>query len=62
MGAALAAPATSSETCAAESSGIRSQSHEVQSSELKDVLHPVSVHIGEVKARRNAQPSTRDQM
>lgn len=54
-GAACAAPAVSSEMCAAESSANQDQRKEKLPS--GDDEHPVRVHIGAVNASRKAQPS-----
>lgn len=53
IGALRCASATSSEMCAAESSDTTSETASNQS----DDLQPVSVHMGAVKANKNAQPS-----
>ena len=54
MGAARAALAVSSDICAAESSGRVQQP--VRPCCIVENLHPVNVHMGEVNARRKAQP------
>lgn len=57
IGAAREAPATSSEMWAAESSAARLKVSEDLNKRNETLSHPVSVHMGLVKARKNAQPS-----
>lgn len=61
MGAAFAAPEVSSEMCAAESSENCLVGHPSWLGVKESSLHPVRVHMGAVKARRKAQPSTHTQ-
>ena len=59
-GAARAAFVVSSLMCAAESSELYLVQKEALTSLGSSDVHPVSVHIGAVNARQNAQPSTRN--
>ena len=60
IGAAFAAPAVSSDICAAESSETHCQRRRNRHAESKQHSHPVNCHIGAMKARRNAHPAAMD--